>query len=369
MQLSHARYGRHVPRHASNPELLERWGASRRQIAGALLVGALVTATSTPAYASSEHKVQPGDSLWALAKANGVSVAAIAEANGLLNPDLIKIGTIIVIPDPEGSGADPDVHIVVPGDTLWGIAAHYGIGLGQLARQNGLAGSDPVIHPGQELVITPGAGDTTPSDSATGAGAVVSAPRTYVVVAGDTLWAIGDRLGVPVADLLSANGLTEAQPILVGQRLVVPTATVNLANLPADLAADPGRLALVPVFDHWAAEYGVPADLLKSLAWFESGWNNTKVSSAEAIGIGQILPITADFVSEHLIGATLDPFVASDNIQISARYLRYLLDNTGDPRLAVASYYQGLTATRQHGIYRSSQFYVDGILSLRSRFG
>jgi hypothetical protein len=48
--------------------------------------------------------------------------------------------------------------------------------------------------------------------------------------------------------------------------------------------------------------------------------------------------------------------------------MRYLLDEAGDVRLAVASYYQGLRATREHGIYSSSQFYVDGILALRDRF-
>ena len=48
--------------------------------------------------------------------------------------------------------------------------------------------------------------------------------------------------------------------------------------------------------------------------------------------------------------------------------MRYLLDNAGSVELAVASYYQGLTATRQHGIYASSEFYVDGILALRERF-
>jgi soluble lytic murein transglycosylase-like protein len=73
-------------------------------------------------------------------------------------------------------------------------------------------------------------------------------------------------------------------------------------------------------------------------------------------------------VSDILIGEELDPQDHEDNIRISARYMRYLLDEAGDVRLAVASYYQGLRATREHGIYSSSQFYVDGILALRDRF-
>ena len=81
-----------------------------------------------------------------------------------------------------------------------------------------------------------------------------------------------------------------------------------------------------------------------------------------------MLPITADFVSDVLIGETLDPLVPEENIRLSIRYLRYLLDETDDVRLAIASYYQGLTATRRHGIYTSSEFYVDGIIALRDRF-
>jgi soluble lytic murein transglycosylase-like protein len=122
------------------------------------------------------------------------------------------------------------------------------------------------------------------------------------------------------------------------------------------------------VFDRWAGEYNVPADLVKALTWFESGWNNDLTSSAGAIGIGQVLPITASFISETLVHAELDLNDPDDNIQLSTRYLRYLLDNNDDVRFAVASYYQGLTATRQHGIYSGSEFYVDGVIALRARF-
>jgi len=191
------------------------------------------------------------------------------------------------------------------------------------------------------------------------------------VSAGESPWSIANRWGVSVDDLLAVNAMTRGDVIRVGQTLTMPghgTTSGELTNLPADLANSTERMALMPVFDYWANEYSVPADLLKSLTWFESGWNNTKVSSADAIGIGQILPITAGFVSEYLVGEELDPWVPEQNIQLSARYLRYLLDHAGSVELAVASYYQGLTATRQHGIYSSSEFYVEGILAMRERF-
>lgn len=364
----YARSEQYTPRHASNQALRRRRQALRRrrevsgrQVAGALLVAALFTATATPSYASTQYVVQPGDSLWALARTHGASVSELAEANAITDPDLINVGTLLTIPQREASGADADVHVVARGETLWRIAAQYSIGLGQLARQNGLTGPDPVIRPGQTLIIQPGV-----SDSGSAEPAPPPPPRAvHVVRRGDTLWSLAKNNGISLRDLLVANDMNDEAVIHVGQTVLVPGA---IGLLPPELVADPVKVALVPVFDRWANEYGVPSDLLKALAWFESGWDNNKVSSAGAIGIGQILPITADFVSENLIGATLDPNNPDQNIQLSARFMRYLMDKTGDQRLAVASYYQGLTATRQHGIYRSSLYYVDGILTLRARF-
>lgn len=54
-------------------------------------------------------------------------------------------------------------------------------------------------------------------------------PTTYSVQAGDTLSAIADRFGVPLADLMTANGLTNQDFIQIGQQLTIP---VNGASLP-----------------------------------------------------------------------------------------------------------------------------------------
>ena len=121
----------------------------------------------------------------------------------------------------------------------------------------------------------------------------------HTVVEGDSLWAISDQWNVDVDELAEVNGLSRSSVLRVGHSLILPESSlsgVDLTRLPEDLANSTERLALMGTFDYWAHEYSVPADLLKALAWFESGWNNDKRSSANAIGIGQILPITADFV-------------------------------------------------------------------------
>lgn len=103
------------------------------------------------------HVVRHGDTLSDIARANGTTVAAIAAANRLDNPDLILPGQRLVLP--EGAAA---VHVVRRGDTLSGIAARHGTSWQALARLNGLANPD-LILPGQMLRL-PGATGPVPTE-------------------------------------------------------------------------------------------------------------------------------------------------------------------------------------------------------------
>ncbi len=51
--------------------------------------------------ATIEHVVQPGDTLYALARNYKVSVSDIVDANKLSNPDRLAIGSKLLIPQPE----------------------------------------------------------------------------------------------------------------------------------------------------------------------------------------------------------------------------------------------------------------------------
>ena len=55
------------------------------------------TVTSTPVV----HTIQTGESLLSIASQYGVSVAALQDANGILDPRLLQIGQQLVIPRPE----------------------------------------------------------------------------------------------------------------------------------------------------------------------------------------------------------------------------------------------------------------------------
>lgn len=190
----------------------------------------------------------------------------------------------------------------------------------------------------------------------------------YTIRAGDWLSSIAERYDTTVEELARVNTLANTNLIYVGQVILVPTSQTE--STPTDASPSPtAGMTVEQRLDHWANHYNVPPEMLKALTWWESGWNNNAISSAGAIGIGQLLPTTADFVADVLIGEELNPYAVDDNIRMTARFVRYLLDETGnDRRLTLASYYQGLFAVRKYGVYKISIPYVNGILALQDRF-
>ena len=198
---------------------------------------------------------------------------------------------------------------------------------------------------------------------------VPSPPGTYTVAKGDNLSKIAKKFGTTVDALVQANAIKNRHQVRIGAVLKLPPPPAT-SGLPEKLRQSPERLHLIPEFDKAAAKHKVPADLLKAVAWMESGWQNDKVSPVGAYGIGQLMPDTVTFVNQALLkGAKLDPKKPIDNINMSARFLNYLLAaNNGDVRAALASYYQGLASFRREGPKAVSVVYVDTILALRQKF-
>ncbi len=191
---------------------------------------------------------------------------------------------------------------------------------------------------------------------------------SYMVRAGDTLTNVAARYQTTVAVVQKANQMGTKTVITVGQRLVVPL-PLNWAYVPERLRSYPDRLALIPDFDKWAKQNSIPADLLKATTYLESGWNNKKVSSTGAIGIGQLMPDTAAFIERDLIGVDLDPKRAQDNIRMSARYLRFLLRGAdGNVSLALMRYYQGYGSLQRNGPFPQTKQYARDVLALRRQF-
>ncbi len=184
------------------------------------------------------------------------------------------------------------------------------------------------------------------------------ASTVHVVRGGDTLTAIAKRAGTTIAAVASLNHIDPAKPILIGQRLRVPAPTAGLAATQSDV-----RVRL----DAWSGTLGVDPHLVRALAWMESGFQTRIVSSAGARGVLQTLPTTRDYVETVLVGRRI-PHTVDGDIEVGVVYLRHLLAVfRGDESLALAGWYQGERAVREHGVYNVSKPFVANVLALKLR--
>jgi soluble lytic murein transglycosylase-like protein len=129
------------------------------------------------------------------------------------------------------------------------------------------------------------------------------------------------------------------------------------------------RAAVGGVIAEEARQLGVPTAFALAVAWQESGWQQEVVSSAGAVGVMQLLPTTADWVGEAMLGTAVDPRDLRQNVRAGVRLLAHYLDRyEGDRAKVLAAYYQGQTAVDRHGIYAVSRPYIAAIAALEALF-
>lgn len=157
---------------------------------------------------------------------------------------------------------------------------------------------------------------------------------------------------------------------LVADGVVGPATLRALAvrgNVPVAVRQVRSTTNVPALIDRWAARYGVDRRLARALAWMESGYQTNLTSKAGAWGVMQILPSTWDYVETVLIGRKV-PRTVEGNIRAGIRFLRHLLwAFGGNERKALAAWYQGERAVREHGVYKVSEPFVANVLALRSR--
>lgn len=155
-----------------------------------------------PVRGSNYYVVKKGDSLWSIARANGLTVDELKSLNNL-SSNVLHVGDTLLISSADSTGDDgnDNYYVVKSGDTLWSIARKYNLSVNELKALNNL--SSNVLSVGQRLIV----GKESSND--------------YVVSAGDTLWAIARKFNVSVDDIKSLNNLS-SNNLSIGMILKIP---------------------------------------------------------------------------------------------------------------------------------------------------
>jgi LysM repeat protein len=280
---------------------------------------ALAAALTASASGVSRITVQSGDTLSAIAARYHTSVARLVALNHLPgNGDLIYAGQTLEVPGgshSSGTRMTTIYHTVVPGDTLYGIAARYHVKPMVIAHRNHL-------------------------------------PSSLVVV-------LGQRLAIP--HRVSTHTTAPSSG---------PTETAQAVHDRAYIAhhSEPSRDRVASMIRSTAASWHLDPRLALAVSWQESGWNMRMVSGVDAIGAMQVMRYTGAYLASDVVHRSLDLFKARDNVTAGVALLSVLTNEATSTRQAVAGYYQGLQSVRDHGMYASTRQYVANVMALRTRY-
>jgi len=193
---------------------------------------------------SQTHTVSPGETLAVIAQKYSVNFQSLASFNGIVNPNLIYAGQVLMIPAADsgaaGGGTAPTngtlpgttlIYYIRVADTLSEIAVDYCTTVAAIANASGI-NVYARIYPGQVLYIP--VGYCYVNGPVYGypphIPPVVTHPlplpsygSRYVVRVGDTLYRIGAIFGVNIYSIAQANGILNLNHIYSGQTLIIPS--------------------------------------------------------------------------------------------------------------------------------------------------
>jgi polysaccharide deacetylase family sporulation protein PdaB len=189
------------------------------------------------------YTVQPGDTLYSIARLYGSTIQAIVDANNILNPNLIYPGSVILIPVEEEYLETPPgslIYTVQPGDTLYIISLLFKVSIQRILELNDIP--DPsLIYPGMKIIL--------PLEAINPFQPIVPGIIRYTVLPGDTIYKVAARFGTTTQSIINANPGLDPQRLIPG---TVITITIP-ENAVAIYRGNPSRRMVALTFD---ATYG-----------------------------------------------------------------------------------------------------------------
>lgn len=194
------------------------------------------------------YRVQPEDTVAAIARKANMTEAALREANQIPAGRRIKPGSLVLVSKSSGLGNAEDIssdtidasfalaqdyrrvtYRVRRGDNMRSVARRLGVSPATIMKSNGLRSQR--LRVGQTLrvnvpIVTRQTTTSRPTTTRSTPDTPVASTKFYVVRKGDTLYSIANRYGITASALRNANNIS-GNNISVGQRL-----TINASGTP-----------------------------------------------------------------------------------------------------------------------------------------
>jgi membrane-bound lytic murein transglycosylase D len=173
------------------------------------------------------HRVEQGETLASIARRYRITVASLAQVNGLEAQARPEVDTKLIVP--ATAQAQPTLGALVRyrarrGDTVESVADQFNVTVAELRKWNGMRGNRVVA--GMRLRIYPGVTGPAPvKASVTAARSEVPAkegqPVTHRVRQGETLWSIAQAYRTTIDALRSGNQFLFSRPLQAGDILTI----------------------------------------------------------------------------------------------------------------------------------------------------
>ncbi len=173
------------------------------------------------------HRVESGETISSIARRYRITVAALAEANGVDTQAHPEVDSKLIIP--QTAQPQPALGALVRyrarrGDTIESVADQFNVTVAELKRWNGIRGNRLVA--GMRLRIYPGVTGPAPVKASVTALKVDVSPKTgqrvmHRVVEGETLWSIAQAYQTTIEALRSGNRFLFSRPLQAGDMLLI----------------------------------------------------------------------------------------------------------------------------------------------------